>query len=68
MFLRPLFTASQCPFYEDPCEKFFLGLSTRKSCSSPEQPVVFISWTLRIFVSSFALAIEKLRTEFVTHL
>lgn len=30
---------TQCPFYEDPWEKFLSGLSTRKSCTSPEQLV-----------------------------
>lgn len=32
---------TQCPFYEDPWEKFLSGLSTRKSCTSPEQLVCF---------------------------
>lgn len=32
---------TQCPFYEDAWEKFLSGLSTRKSCTSPEQLVCF---------------------------
>lgn len=32
---------TQCPFNEDPWEKFLSGLSTRKSCTSPEQLVCF---------------------------
>lgn len=69
MFLRTLFTASHSvPFMRTHGRNFSQVSVPEKAVLLLSNWFVFILWTLRIFVSPFALASKKLRAEFVAHL